>query len=198
MKIKFISDFLNKKNKGQTLIEAVVTLGIALVIIASVVTLVNSSNRRANQARQATQASKLAQEGMEIIRNIRDVNSDKAVQVDLTGLCSSASTCSWNNLYDNPQGDLSAFLQSPGDCGITESWCIVDAQPVEEDTLLEVFSRSIVISDTDLVPGPGGEICTQSPSNLDFEDVKRISVTVSWNSPIGAQEREVISCIADI
>ena len=196
MKIKFISNLLHKKNKGQTLIEAVVTLAIALVIIASVVTLANSSNRRANQARQATQASKLAQEGMEIIRNIRDVNSDEAVRVESSALCSTASPCSWNNLYDNLQGDLSAFLQRPGDCGITESWCVVGTQPAGENTLLDVFSRSIVISDTDLVPG--GEICTESPSNLDFEDVKRIRVTVSWQSPIGAQEREVISCIANI
>lgn len=196
MKITSISNFLYKKNKGQTLIEAIVTLGIAVVIITSVVVLINASNRRANQARQATQASKLAQAGMEIIRNIRDVNSDEAVQVEASALCSNASPCSWINLYNNAQGDLAVFLQSPTDCGITESWCIVAAQPTNEDTLLGIFSRSIVISDTDLVPG--GEICTESPSNLDYEDVKRIRVTVSWESPIGSQMREVISCIANI
>lgn len=61
---------LRNSEKGQTLIEVVITLGIALIIITSILVLVNASNRRATIARQATQASKLAQDTVTVTRLI--------------------------------------------------------------------------------------------------------------------------------
>ena len=174
--------------KGQTLIEAVIALAIALVLISSVLTLVNRSNARATNARQATQASKLAQEGLEIVRNIRDVNADEAVRVGNPG-CTPPGFCSWSDLYTDTQNTLNAYLQSPTDCGVAESWCLVSAV---EPVLLGVFSREVEISDDDL---SSGDIC--SDLDLDESQTKRITVTVSWQSPVGLQERNVISCLTN-
>jgi len=185
--------------RGQTLIEAIVTIAIAFVIIGSIVALVNASNRRATLARQATQASKLAQEGMEIVRNIRDVDHDKAIRdvgassdnVD----CSSADYCSWSDLYTDTQGTFTASLQKPGVCGIGASWCLVSAA---EPTLLTIFTRTVEISD-DQISATRTEICA-NPDTVDplrSKNIKRVTVTVSWNSPIGAQKRTAVSCISN-
>ncbi len=191
MKITFISNYLHKNDKGQTLIEVVITLGIALIIITSIMVLVNASNRRATIARQSTQASKLAQEGMEIVRNIRDVDNDQAVQEGLT--CTAASPCSWSDLYGDPVNTFSARLEKPstGDCSISESWCLVSGI----ETVLNIFTRTVQISDDNI----SGEsvICADSPTPLESENIKRVTVNVSWESPIGDQEREVVSCLSN-
>jgi type II secretory pathway pseudopilin PulG len=67
---------LNLESKrGQTLIEVLIAIAVAVMIIVAIVTLLNASNRRAALSRQSTQASKIAEETLDIIRNIRDVNA---------------------------------------------------------------------------------------------------------------------------
>jgi type II secretory pathway pseudopilin PulG len=195
-------NFLNNKQKGQTLLEAVVTLAVALVIIGSVVTLVNSSNRRSNISRQATQASKLAQQGMEIVRNIRDVNHHDAVQVgeSSAGFCTNGTPCRWSELYSATQNTIPAFLAQNvgGDCpAATESWCLISTA---EPDLLGIFTRSVEISDEGN-SGFGTPICVETtvpPSpDLGVDQVKRITVRVVWDSPTGQSERSVTSCLTD-
>lgn len=191
-----------KSEKGQTLIEAVVTLGVALVIIGSIVALANASNRRATLARQSTQASKLAEEGMEIIRNIRDVNYEEAVFVG--GTCSDLDPCSWSDLYGEEIGVFSPVNAKllevdTGDCGNDESWCLGvqdPGDPADDEILLGFYHRSVEVSDQSTVPG--GDICAtpDSGDSLDFTDIKRITVTVTWRSPIGNQKRTVVSCLS--
>lgn len=183
-----------QEQKGQTLIEAIVTIAIAFVIIGSIVALVNASNRRATLARQATQASKLAQEGMEIVRNIRDVGNNQAVQVG----CLPGPTCSWSDLYENPVNTFSGRLQKPntGDCaGITDSWCLVSGM----ETVLTMFTRTVEVSDDLIEVGVHDYICANPDTvdPLESENIKRVTVTVSWNSPIGAQSRTAVSCLSN-
>ena len=181
-----------KDQAGQTLIEVVVAIGVALVIISSLVALMNASSRRSTLARQATQASKLAQEGAEIVRNIRDVGGGDVVRVGTSTsnpFCSVSPFCSWNDLYTSTQGTRTAFLQKPSDCGVTESWCLVNTQPSYENTLLGIFNRSVVISDQ---ASASGTICSDLP--LPATQTKKVTVIVSWHSPIGDQERKAETC----
>ena len=179
-----------QSQKGQTLIEAVIALAIALVLISSVLTLVNRSNSRATNARQATQASKLAQEGMEIIRHIRDNDYDGS----LTGfgaVCGGSTQ--WHDLYGCTVGNLDAGLRP---CSInvsgtpTPTWCLVlnTAETVTLDSA--AFTRGVQIVDN-LSP-----ICS-SLSGVTSADTKRILINVSWQSPIGAQDRRVTSCLTN-
>lgn len=204
--MKRLHKFFHRQN-GQFLIEAIVTIAVALVIIGSILALVNASNRRATAARQATQASKLAEEGMEIIRNIRDVNGDGLVRVgsgdiDINLICKSGPKfCKWSELYASDQANPTNAYLSFG-C-VPNQWCLVDTQPASESSLLGIFSRSVVISDDKIdIDGDGSEdaICAapDSGSDLTLNDVKRVTVTVQWQSPIGLQRREVTSCIANL
>lgn len=186
-------------NRGQTMIEVVITLGIALIIITSIMVLVNASNRRVTIARQATQGSKLAQEGMEIVRNIRDgdQNTVKVGTKDTslgTVSCSTGSFCIWNDLYTDTQGTLNACLYLPS--GASE-WNliqnVVGGDCANEQGIEGIFDREIEISD-DAVGSPA-YIC--SDANLGYSEVKRVSVKVSWESPIGNQKREVVSCLSN-
>ena len=59
---------------GQTLIEVVVALGVAITIISAVVAVVLSALRGAEISRTQNQASHLAQEGMEVVRQLRNTD----------------------------------------------------------------------------------------------------------------------------
>ncbi len=196
-----------KTQKGQSLIEAVVTLAVALVIISSVVTLVNASNRRSNISRQATQASKLAQQGMEIVRNIRDVSHQETVRVgqNAAGFCDAAPFCGWSELYEAKQGtDVEAHLESS--C-VGSHWCLLAGAPgaahSEANLLNGMFTRIVIIDDDDDLfidtsdPPDGPDtwvVC--SSSGLGWERTKRVTVTVEWDSPTGRSSRTVISCFS--
>jgi len=185
------------------MIETVVAIGIAVIIIGSLVTLINASNRRATLARQATQASKLAQEGMEIVRNIRDVNAEEAVQTGSN--CSVASKCRFDKLYDVRQSTFLAYLYPPDPtapspvCDVG-SWCLVGTL---EPKLLDIFSRSVEISDDEIDTNgdlAADAICSEmgagTPAGTGtYSNAKRVTVRVGWESPIGHQERTVTSCL---
>jgi Tfp pilus assembly protein PilV len=200
-RIKTSSD----NQSGQTLLEAVVTLAVALVIIGSVVTLVNSSNRRSNISRQATQASKLAQEGMEIVRNIRDVNDPHAVQVGSKAgpsPCNSGDPCSWSELYEVSQADPTNACLSYN--GAAQQWRLLPAGNAACESIPiagGAFSREIsfadnIAIDTDDPPdGIADAICADSA--FTEADTKRITVRVSWDSPTGPNARTVVSCLTD-
>ncbi|OGY23418.1 MAG: hypothetical protein A2172_04280 [Candidatus Woykebacteria bacterium RBG_13_40_15] len=197
------------KEKGQILLEVVVTLLVAMVIIGSIVSLVNKSNQRATLSRQSEQATRLAQEGMEIVRNIKGDTSnglvrvgDNAVAGVPCGLIGPPTYCSFNDLYSTTQGTINAFLTNHGysagsSCPASPSaWCLVNTQPDGEKALSNIFNRSIEIWDD---PPIGSPICGDIPSdptlNSGPQAIKRVTVTVSWDSPIGHQERKVVSCL---
>jgi len=181
--LKFI-----KEKKGQTLLEVVVTVGVALVIIGSLVTLMNASNRRSNVARQANQASKLAQEGIEIVRHIRDRNT-AVVEVGSrspTSSCTNTTKCSFNELYGYNQTD-----PTPACFPITLDQLLPPGNQCEYATtpLLDIFTREIQISD-----GNGGAACADD-AVLDWSASKQVTVVVSWESPSGHQTRTATTCL---
>jgi len=182
-----------KSNRGQSIIEVVVAIGIAVVIIGSLVTLANAGSRRATLARQANQASSLAQEGMEIVRNIRDSDALGAVRVGLKSgiLCSSLGPtfCNWSDLYTSRQTSVIAYLSS-----CVENCLISTAEPAIQG----VFNREVTIEDG----AAGVASCPPdllNPGNpiLDWQSSKKVTVRVTWNSPIGSQERKVVSCLTN-
>lgn len=65
-----------KKNfsRGQTLVEAVVVVGIVVLLVTGLIAGTTASLRSAQSGRTRTQAVSLAQEGIEIVRGIRDEN----------------------------------------------------------------------------------------------------------------------------
>lgn len=189
---------------GQTMIEVLVAIAVAVVIIGSLVTLINASTRRATLARQATQASKLAQEGMEIVRNIRDNDIPGAIRIGINSLGLSCNTypavsCQFSFLYNNTQGNRTGHLSNPTSCGIG-SWCLIEggSETISLDTAS--FTRTVEVSDTLFYDtdgnGTADAICS-GISGGTASNVKRITVRVGWESPIGHQERTVVSCLTN-
>lgn len=67
-----------KKNiySGQTLVEAVVVIGVVVLLVTGLLAGTTASLRSAQSGRTRTQAISLAQQGVEIIRGLRDEQWD--------------------------------------------------------------------------------------------------------------------------
>lgn len=60
--------------KGQTLIEVLVSLSILVIIISTIAVLITSSLDNTQSGKSQNMATKYAQEGIEVVRGIRDTN----------------------------------------------------------------------------------------------------------------------------
>lgn len=63
---------MNKKAKGQSLLEVLIALAVAVIVVLALVRAVTVAIRNASFARSQASATKYAQEGMEWIRSQRD------------------------------------------------------------------------------------------------------------------------------
>lgn len=73
--------------KGQTLIEAVVALAVAITILSAIVVAVVSSLSNTQFTKNQNQANHYAQEGMEIVRQIRNASWASFVNLTNTQYC---------------------------------------------------------------------------------------------------------------
>ena len=89
-----ISTHTKERERGFTLIEALVAISILLFAIAGPLTIASRGVLSSNVARDQTTAFYLAQEAIEYVRNTRDENSLRALSW-LTGLsnCVAPSAC---------------------------------------------------------------------------------------------------------
>lgn len=81
-----------KREKGQTLVEALIALGVAIVIISAIVVSVISSLSNAQFTKNQNQANHFAQEGMEIVRGIRNSSWTTFSALSSTYYCLSANS----------------------------------------------------------------------------------------------------------
>ena len=65
-----------RSQKGQTLVEAVVVVGVVVLLVTGLIAGTTASLRSAQSGRTRTQAVSYAQEGIEIVRGIRDQSWD--------------------------------------------------------------------------------------------------------------------------
>jgi prepilin-type N-terminal cleavage/methylation domain-containing protein len=74
-----------KNNKGFTLVETLVAIGVLTLSIAGTFTAVQNGVKSSNISKDETTAFYLAQEGMESIKNIRDQNALLTIDAATTG-----------------------------------------------------------------------------------------------------------------
>lgn len=96
---------------GQTLVEAVVVVGVVVILVTGLIAGTTASLRSAQSGRTRTQAVAYAQEGMEIVRGVRDTNWSTFQSLSGSyclgsdhALTPSAGTCSPN--LTTPEGTL--------------------------------------------------------------------------------------------
>lgn len=212
--MKESSKFL-KFEKGQTLIEAVVAIAVAVMMLVALVTLVNANNRRATLSRQSTQASKLAQEGIELARNTRDVNDSVVTFFDGTGTdlthCPAAGCMTFTQFFDVNIDETSGLFHpvygrefhfhepnnvDPNCKNNPSSWCLQLSVGGDGETVLN-FRRYVYIADSG-----GKSKCNDTDGDgiddISFSAVKQFTLVVTWESPVGPQERRAVTCISNI
>lgn len=81
-----------RNNQGQTLIEILVAMGIAVTVITSMTIVVTSAISNANYSKNQNLATEFAQEGMEVVRQMQ-VNNYQTLST-LSGRYCLAPTCS--------------------------------------------------------------------------------------------------------
>ncbi len=115
---------MKKHLSGQSLIEVIVSVGIAVVLAIAVISASLVSNKTARTAKTSTQATKLAEEYIEQIRVFRDRKGYSAL--------SNEPTCYRINMPD----------PDPTNWSLTTSGC---PQTVNQSGI--DFSRSLIIAD---------------------------------------------------
>jgi type II secretory pathway pseudopilin PulG len=61
-------------SRGQTLVEAIVVIGVVVLLVTGLIAGTTTSMRTTRISRTRSQAVKYAQEGLEIVRTLRDTN----------------------------------------------------------------------------------------------------------------------------
>ena len=86
---------------GQTLLEVVVAVGIALVVVGALTVAATNAVRNASLSKNQTQATRLAQDGIEKARALRDLRGFAQLNLD-GGANFAPSTCVILNLQTSP------------------------------------------------------------------------------------------------
>lgn len=173
-------------NKGQSLIELLVALGLLTVVITilSIATITGLQNSQ--YSKNQAQATKLSQEGLEKVRTVRDRNYT---------VCGPAGVTVWNSIYDVPMSCqapascsyvlATAATPPPPGCIATEFWLnnVNITQPEQIVAEGASFSRIITIRDY----GTPADI-TQ----------KEITVTVSWTDLSGTHSSKIVTVLAKL
>jgi len=91
MSIKRIS------NNGIGLVEVILSLGIAVIVITSLVSLAVFTLRASQQSRYLLEGSKLASEEIELVRTLKDKSTTWAIFRNAISGCSAANPCFINS-----------------------------------------------------------------------------------------------------
>lgn len=84
-------------NKGIGLVEVILSLGIAVIVITSLVSLAVFTLRASQQSRYLLEGSKLASEEIELVRTFKDKSSTWIEFRSAIGSCSSSAPCHINS-----------------------------------------------------------------------------------------------------
>lgn len=141
--------FALRAQAGQTLVEAVVVVGVVAILVTGLIAGTTASLRSAQSGRTRTQAVAYAQEGMEIVRGVRDTNWSTFQSLSGSyclgsdhALTTSAGTCSPN--LTTPEGTLTrsvSFAWQDPKMVVTMVVGYVEAESTRNVTLTTYFTQ---------------------------------------------------------
>lgn len=180
--------------RGQTLVEAILAIAIAVVIVTALVTLALGTQKAANNSRNQTQNTKYGEQTIEIIRNIRDTNKDGAIKGMFTVYGCPVATCKFSDLFGYNFGGITSgtgekFTLAQLTCNDTTTCWALTRVTTTGDPILDssgggtIYKRDIVIKDTGSTSDP------VDPSNT----VKTIEVTISWTDAGGPHNSTTVT-----
>lgn len=160
--------------KGQSLIELIVSITIAILVLSSLAFAIITSLRNASLANSQAQATKLAQEGLEKVRSIRDrdgatdyIKADGTHTGKFSELWSISFTCSGENCVPANGGFI---LDNSSLKGVSiTTFEIIDPK----------FKRQIQIKDYSA-------------------NSKQVTAVVKWDDATGAHESKLTTILRNI
>lgn len=162
-------------SKGQSLLELVIVIAVAIIVIGALTSATISSLRNANLSKNQLQATKFAQEGLEKVRSIRD--RDGTVTTPFGGSTTKFSEL-WNiKLYEtcNPQPcDVNFLLDSVNNSLLQNNTAF--------ENLGDGFQRRIRITD----------------DSSAYQNKKTVTVLVSWVDFAGTHQSHLITYLRKI
>lgn len=185
--------------KGQSLIEVIVTAAVGILVVSALVFATIFSLRNANFAKNSAQATKLAQEGIERVRTGRDRNSSIIISgVDTVDSWSSTGKPIWG--YQ---------IKTSGGC---ENITVVDSKcyfNVGSDGSLSNTASGFAYVSTTSAPLPSdAESITSAGREFhrivilsddgSYQNQKMVTVLVTWTDFTGSHESRLTTILRKI
>ncbi len=167
-----------KKQKGQTMLELVITMGLILVIVSAVTISSLNGLQESQFSQDQVQATKLAQEGIERIRVIKQRNY-------MVCTTTPVATTKFSDLFTSscPTATPCKYILSSGgssSCGTTTPYWLNNTSPYYDQPTGTKFQRFIEIRDF-----PSTGTLTQ----------KEIVVKVSWSNSSGSHQSNLTTVL---
>lgn len=181
--------------KGQTLMELIVVMAVAIMVIGALTFATIASLRNAQFAKSQSQATKLAQEGLERVRSGRDRNEaiflGPTVTVKSWDGDGSLGFAIWDyKIYENCDSSGSCYLKfSAASGGALEFISISNSFPHSlSESIADGFKRAIILSDR--------QTCTGGFTISDcYKKEKEVTVVVSWSDFSGQHESKLTTIL---
>lgn len=170
---------LTTNQDGQTLIEVLIALTVAVIIIGALAIATIVSIRNSQFSQNQTQATKLSQEALELVRTIRNRNG---VVTSSNPVFSNSrfsdfwshqlDSCNWNRMIGTcGNGSFNGYFKLDIDhLELSRQ----DSPELANDLTASVFKRFVLVED-----------------DTSYTYQKRVSVVVSWSDSSGRHESNV-------
>lgn len=160
-------------SKGQSLLELVIVMAVAITVIGALTVVTISSLRNANLSKSELQATKYAQEGIEKIRSIRDRNGTVNTNFG-------TPTNKFSQLWGI---QLNTTLCTPQPCNfLLDSLNTLTQNNTAFENLSGSFERRIKITD----------------ESSSYQNQKTVTVLVNWIDFSGSHESHLTTILRKI
>ena len=176
--------------KGQTLIELVVVVGIAAIVVGALVFATVASLRNAQFSKNQSQATKLAQEGIERVRSARDRNQEiknlgdvYSWNGDANGVRSIWSYEVYKKCFSSDSGSACYFKfdvnGSLSLLGIYSTFPVALSESIPPLPAIGIFHRAIVLAD----------------DSSSYTTQKTVTVIVEWTDFSGPHQSKLTTIL---
>jgi Tfp pilus assembly protein PilV len=173
------------KNKGQSLLEVTVLVGLVLIVISGLVIVTVNGLKNSQYSQNQAQATKLAQEGMDQVKNIASRNCSVSIGGSFLWFNSIANGTDliWNRDWSSgPTFYISNYSScSTSIAGLTQTNA---GRPYDIiPSANNIFTRNITITD---------DSSCQTPTKC-----KIVTISVNWNDYSGLHESRLATILTE-
>ncbi len=171
--------------KGQTLMELVVVISVAVIVVGALVFATVSSLRNAQFAKNQSQATQLAQEAIEKVRVVRDRNQA------ISGLSNGTVTITKWNGDGTPNSSLWDYQISSG-CGSSVN-CYFYV--TDQGVLKYIASSASMPPNAENIPPAFQRVIILSDDSATYLNQKTVTAIVQWTDFSGIHQSKLTTIL---